>query len=106
MALVTILSEDNFTSQFYVKRGGDSKKAVLLTPLKTKWPFLAIFWPNMGLITILSEDNFTSQFYVKRVAIPQKAVLLTPLKTKWPFLAMLCPNLAKMGLITNRASDL
>jgi len=31
MALVTILSEDNFTSQFYVKRGGDSTKAVLLS---------------------------------------------------------------------------
>jgi len=49
MALVTILSEDNFTSQFYVKkRVAIPEKAVLVTPLKTKWPFFAILWPNLA----------------------------------------------------------
>jgi len=27
MGLITILDEDNFTRQFYVKRGGDSRKS-------------------------------------------------------------------------------
>jgi len=64
------------------------EKAVLLTPLKTNWPFWPYhgqIWPNMGLSTVLGKDNFTSQFYVTRVAIPEKAVLFTPLKTKWPY---------------------
>ena len=80
------------------------EKAVLLTPLKTNWPFWPYhgqIWPNMGLSTILGKDNFTSQFYVTRVAIPEKAVLVTPLKTKWPFLAILWPNLAKYGFSYN-----
>jgi len=41
------------------------EKAVLLTALKTKWPFWPYYgqiWPNMGLITILAENNFTSPF--------------------------------------------
>jgi len=50
---------------FRYKRVLIPEKAVLLTPLKTKWPFLAILWPNlpnMGLITVLAENNFTSPF--------------------------------------------
>jgi len=48
MGLITILSEDNFTSQFYVKRVAIPEKAVfILTSIKTKWPFLAILWPNL-----------------------------------------------------------
>jgi len=47
MGLITTLGEDNFTSQFYVKISvAIPEKAVLLTPIKTKWPFLAILWPN------------------------------------------------------------
>jgi len=46
MGLSTILGEDNITSQFYVKRVAVPEKAVLLTPIKRKWPFLAILWPN------------------------------------------------------------
>jgi len=41
--LITILGEDNFTSQFYVTRVAIPEKAVLLTSIKTKWPFLAKF---------------------------------------------------------------
>ena len=64
MVLIAILGYDNFTSQFYVKkRVAIPEKAVLLTPLKIKWPFWPHYgqiWPNMGLITILGKDNFTS----------------------------------------------
>jgi len=72
MGLITTLGEDNFTSQFYVKKSvAIPEKAVLLTPIKTKWPFLAILWPYYGqirysmvLITVLGEYNFTNQFYL------------------------------------------
>jgi len=40
MGLVTILSEDNFTSQFYVKSDGDSTKSSLIDPTEDK---MAIF---------------------------------------------------------------
>ena len=40
MGLITILSEDNFTSQFYIKRGGDSRKSSLSDPIDDK---MAIF---------------------------------------------------------------
>jgi len=30
MGLITILGEDNFTSQFNVKKGGDSRKSTLI----------------------------------------------------------------------------
>ena len=36
------------------------EKAVLLTPLKTQWPFLAILWPNLatyGFIFLLDPDT-------------------------------------------------
>jgi len=49
MVLIAILGYDNFTSQFYVKkRVAIPEKVVLLTQLKTKWPFLAILWPNLA----------------------------------------------------------
>jgi len=61
------------------------EKAVLLTPLKTKWPL----WPNLAKygfnITIFGEDNFTSHLYVKRGGNSRKSSLIDPLKTKWPF---------------------
>ena len=85
MGLITILGEDNFKSQFYVKRVAIPKKLVLLTPAQDKmaifwpyygqiWPNMAILWPNLGkiwpyygqiwpnmsLITIFGEHNFTS----------------------------------------------
>jgi len=96
MGLITILSEDNFTSQFYVKRVAIPEKAVLLTPLKTKWPFLAILWPNMALVTILSEDNFTSQFYVKRGSDSTKSSLIDPTEDK---MAIFGHIMAKFGQI-------
>jgi len=76
------LVKEGLTGLYYVKMVLVPEKAVLLTPLNTKWPFYGQIWPNMGLVTILGEDNFTSQFYVKRVKIPEKAMLLTALKTK------------------------
>ena len=52
MCLITIFGEDNFTSQFLCKKGGNSRKSSLIDPLKTKWPFLAILmailWPNLA----------------------------------------------------------
>jgi len=49
MALIRILVKEGLTGSFYVKNGADfRKKAALLTPLKTKWPFLAILWPNLA----------------------------------------------------------
>jgi len=39
MALIRILVKEGLTGSFYVKMVLISEKAVLLTPLKTKWPF-------------------------------------------------------------------
>jgi len=40
MGLIIILGEDNFTSQFYVKRGGDSRKSNVIDCTEDK---IAIF---------------------------------------------------------------
>jgi len=49
MALIRILVKEGLKGSFYVKKMVlISEKAVLLTPLKTKWPFLAILWPNLA----------------------------------------------------------
>jgi len=52
------------------------EKEVLLTRLKTEWPF----WPYYGQIRVynynLCEDNFTSQFYVKRGGDSRKSSLI------------------------------
>ena len=64
MALITILGEDNFTSQFYVKKGAILEKAVLLTHSRQNglfWPYYGQIWPNMGLITIVCACDFTSK---------------------------------------------
>jgi len=67
------------------------EKAVLLTPLKTKWPFWLYYgqiwshygqiWPNMSLVTIVGENNFTSQFLCKKGSNSRKSNLIDPLKT-------------------------
>jgi len=36
MALIRILGKEGLTGSYYVKYGADSRKAVLLTPLKTQ----------------------------------------------------------------------
>ena len=46
MTLIRILGKDGLTGLFYV-RGADSKKAVLLISLKTKWLFLATLRSNL-----------------------------------------------------------
>jgi len=55
MGLITILGEDNFTSQFYVKRGGDFRKSNVIDRTEDKiaifdqiWPSMAILWPNLS----------------------------------------------------------
>ena len=55
------------------------QKAVLLTTIKTKWPFLAILWPNCvnyGFLTILAENNLTSLYQVKEGANCQKLSII------------------------------
>ena len=72
MALIRILVKEGLTKKTKNVRQKMMlipEKAVLLTPLKTKWPFWPYYgqiWPNIGLIRILGKDNFTSQFYVKK----------------------------------------
>jgi len=76
------------------------EKAVLLTPLKTKWPFWPYYgqiWPNIGLIAILGEDNFTSQFYVKTCADSRESSLIDPTQDKIAILAILWPNMVFMA---------
>jgi len=41
MGLSTILGENNFTSQFYVKKGGDSTKSSLIDPTEDKMAILS-----------------------------------------------------------------
>jgi len=53
MGLITILGEDNFTSQFYVKRGGDSGKSSLIDLNQDKWQLKANVWMDLGH----SSDN-------------------------------------------------
>jgi len=36
MGLIIILGENNFTSQFYVKRGGDSRKSNVIDRIEDK----------------------------------------------------------------------
>jgi len=52
MALVTILSEDNFTSQFYVKRGGDSTKSSLIDPTEDKMAIFGHVMSKFGQIWV------------------------------------------------------
>jgi len=59
MALIRLLVKEGLTGLYYVKMVLIPEKAVLLIPLKTKWPFWPYcgqIWPNMGLITILGAD--------------------------------------------------
>ena len=61
MGLTTILGEDNFTSQFYVKkRVAIPEKAVLLTP-KTKWPFFGHIMAKLGKLWV------SLQFWLKTI---------------------------------------
>ena len=80
MGLITILGEDNFTSQFYVKKGGDSRKSTLIDLSQDKMAIsghiMAKFGKNMGLITILAENNLTSLFQVKEGADCQKLIVI------------------------------
>ena len=92
MALIRTLVKEGLTGLYYVKKMVlIPEKAVLLTPLKTKWPLWPYYgqiWPNMCLITIFGENNFTSQFLCKKGGIPEKAVLLTHLRQNgnfWPY---------------------
>jgi len=49
MVLIRILVKEGLRGSFYVKKMVlISEKALLLTPLKTKRPFLAILWPNLA----------------------------------------------------------
>jgi len=51
MGLITILGENNFTSQFYVKRGGDSRKSNVIDRTEDKiaiFGLLAILWPKLA----------------------------------------------------------
>jgi len=52
MALVTILSEDNFTSQFYVKRGGDSRKSSLIDLTQDKMAIFGHIMAKFGQIWV------------------------------------------------------
>ena len=64
--LITILGKDNFTSQFYVKRGGDSRKSNVIERTADK---IAIFghimakfgqlWPN------LAKNEFNYNFFTR-----------------------------------------
>ena len=102
ICLITILRKDNFTSQFYVKKGWQFqiKECYWLHSRQNShfWPYYGQIWPIISLIIIIifGEDNFTKQFYVKKGwRFQKKTVLLTPFKTQWPFLAILWPKLAK-----------
>jgi len=48
MGLIIILGEDNFTSQFYEKKGSDSRKSSLTDHTLDKMAILAILWPNLA----------------------------------------------------------
>jgi len=48
MGLIIILGEDNFTSQFYVKSDGDSRKSNVIDRIEYKIAILAILWPNLA----------------------------------------------------------
>jgi len=52
MALITILDEDNFTSQFYVKRGGDCRKSSPIDPTEDKMAIFGHIMAKFGQIWV------------------------------------------------------
>jgi len=50
MGLSTILGEDNFASQFYVKKGGDSRKSSLSDPTEDKMAIFGHIMAKFGQI--------------------------------------------------------
>jgi len=48
MGLIIILGENNFTSQFYVKRVAIPEKAVLLTHSRQKMAIFGHIWPHLA----------------------------------------------------------
>ena len=69
MGLNTILSEDNFTSRFRVKRVVIRKKQSYWPILDKSgyfWPYYGQIWPNMGLITIVCARYY---FYRARLCV-------------------------------------
>jgi len=50
MGLSTILGEDNFTSHFYVKKGGDSRKSSLIDPIEDKMAIFGHIMAKFGQI--------------------------------------------------------
>ena len=55
MGLTTTLGEDNFTGQFYVKKGGNSRKSSPIDPNQDK---MAIFGHTMAKLGKLNPYNF------------------------------------------------
>jgi len=52
MGLTTILGEDNFTSQFYVKKGGDSTKSSPIDPTEDKMAIFGNIMSKFGQIWV------------------------------------------------------
>jgi len=52
MGLSTILGKDNFTSQFYVKKGGDSRKSSLIDPTEEKMSIFGHIMAKFGQIWV------------------------------------------------------
>jgi len=50
MGLSTILGKDNFTSLFYVKKGGDSRKSSLTDPTEDKMAIFGHIMAKFGQI--------------------------------------------------------
>jgi len=47
MSLITILGEDDFTRQFYVQKGGDSRNSGLVDLIQDKMAIFTHIWPNL-----------------------------------------------------------
>jgi len=52
MGLITILSEDSFTSQFYVKMGSDSRKSSLIDLNQDKMAIFGHIMAKFGQIWV------------------------------------------------------
>jgi len=61
MGLTTILSEDNFTIQFYVKKGGSSRKSSPIDPNQDKMAIFGHIMAKLGKLWV------SLQFWLKTI---------------------------------------